>query len=415
MKKLTDEELDSIFKTAAEGLEPPFEAAAWEGMSAKLNSPSPSLFNKWLLLSFLGLVIFSGGVWVGLSLNADSKKVEEPSLETMTVEIEEASKSDLKASNGSLSAQQEKIKSNDSELLEPSNQTESEIKTNQNPKTEQARINNQIGDREEITKSDLAGNENVVDKKDQEKPQVSYSDTQRVANDSNLLISEDDVSQDSLQGSKIESKAQLDSVATSVAEESKEENKFTRALFIRGLASPDFSSINFGSSTTVGSNYALLIEYQFSKRWSISTGAIRSVKKYSYDKEITYSGYKADKLDGACRILDVPLNVYYQLKPSSKTSFFAGAGLSSYIMLSEEYTYTVFTKYGDRLYETQVERKNNEWFKVLNLSIGIQHRFGSRFYLQAEPFIKAPLAGVGEGDVLLSSLGIFFGLKYKLN
>jgi hypothetical protein len=60
-----------------------------------------------------------------------------------------------------------------------------------------------------------------------------------------------------------------------------------------------------------------------------------------------------------------------------------------------------------------VERKNNEWFKVLNLSAGVQRAIGERWHLQAEPFVKVPLSGVGEGDVLLSSWGVFMGFKYQ--
>ncbi len=84
-------------------------------------------------------------------------------------------------------------------------------------------------------------------------------------------------------------------------------------------------------------------------------------------------------------------------------------------MLSEDYTYTVYTNNGDRVYSKQVEKENNEWFKVLNLSVGVQHQLSSRLFLQAEPFLKAPLAGMGYGDVKLSSLGVFFGVEYKLN
>ena len=41
MKKLTDQELDSVFKNAAEGYEPAFDQAAWETMKAKLDKPNP--------------------------------------------------------------------------------------------------------------------------------------------------------------------------------------------------------------------------------------------------------------------------------------------------------------------------------------------------------------------------------------
>ncbi len=176
--------------------------------------------------------------------------------------------------------------------------------------------------------------------------------------------------------------------------------KSPRSIFIRMLASPDLSSINYAAVNSVGSNYALLVDYQFNSRWSVSTGGIWSKKKYSSDNEITYGNYTADHLDGTCRILDIPINLSYRFRPHAKASFYASLGFSSYIMVSENYTYTVYTSYGDRVYTDAVDGKNNEWFKTLNLSLGIQYQLAPRLYLQAEPFLKAPLAGVGEGDVI---------------
>jgi hypothetical protein len=45
----------------------------------------------------------------------------------------------------------------------------------------------------------------------------------------------------------------------------------------------------------------------------------------------------------------------------------------------------------------------------------MQYQIAPRFQLQAEPFLKTPLKGVGEWDVKLSSMGVFLGLKYKIN
>jgi hypothetical protein len=84
-------------------------------------------------------------------------------------------------------------------------------------------------------------------------------------------------------------------------------------------------------------------------------------------------------------------------------------------MLEEDYTYTFDTPSGSRDFSSYFESENMEWFKMLNVSIGVQYQFAPRFHLQVEPFLKAPLAGVGEWDVKLSSMGIFMGLKYKIN
>lgn len=398
MKKLTDEELDSLFQKAADGLSPSYDPNAWVGMSAKLSSSSTSIFKRWFPLTISGLLIFSGGVWVGSQLTRNVKSESQP-IEISAIRHDANQKgnntSQPNLSEKSLVSKAEKETANqsiDRESNRPNNIVPSKL---ENADGESIKIN--IND----TKP-----ENKIDSPTPN----AFPDEREIA-----LISEADNSKDLILVEDVETSNRQDSTAALKNEAEDEALLLKRSIFIRGLASPDFSSIGFGPTASAGSNYALLVEYQFSKRWSVSSGAIRSFKKYSSKEEVVYSGYTADELHGACRILDIPLNVYYQIKPGSRTSFFIGAGLSSYIMLTENYTYTVNTYYGNRYYSSGVERENNEWFKILNLSLGVQYQLGSKFFLQAEPFIKAPLAGVGEGDVKLSSLGVFFGLKYKLN
>lgn len=409
MEKLTDQELDSIFKAAAEGIKPEYEVAAWEGMNERLNASAkpPLISNKWLPLSLLGLIIFSGGVWLGYTLSNSSmpnvkEKADQILMGSKTVSIDKQSlskKTELR--------QEERETDDVNKILNSDKNLHSHQLQNQQPKTRDAKQNandriseNQSVDQIERNWLQKDGFENVSN--------LQQDET------TNKLVSREESKRDSSSIAKNESRQNADSTNLVSEQNNTEKARFTKGLFIRGLASPDFSSIDFGSAGATGSNYALLVEYQFSNRWSVSTGAIRSFKKYSSNGEIIYSGRRADNLDGACRILDIPLTLYYRLKPLSKISFFAGAGLSSYIMLSEDYSYIIYTTNGDRVYSKQVEKENNEWFKVLNLSVGVQYQLSSKLHVQTEPFLKAPLAGMGYGDVRLSSLGVFFGAKYKL-
>jgi hypothetical protein len=183
-------------------------------------------------------------------------------------------------------------------------------------------------------------------------------------------------------------------------------------LALKVSAAPDFSSIGFSSFDKAGWNYGTLLEFHFNNRLSLAAGALRSRKLYS-GTNLEYNGYAADKLKGDCRMWDIPVNLYYHFPTPNRWSFYSGIGLSSYIMSRENYVYYVDTYYGQYEYTQDVVGKNNEWFKVLNISIGIEKQLTNHFALQIEPYIKAPLAGVGEGDVSLASLGAFFSLKYN--
>ena len=190
--------------------------------------------------------------------------------------------------------------------------------------------------------------------------------------------------------------------------------------FLKVPVSPDFSAIDYDKLGKPGINIGLLGEYRLTDHLSVSTGAIWSKKLYDSknpDKSYTSGNWtgKASKLDGDCRVLDIPINVTYYIFPDRRTNLFVSLGSSSYIMLQEQYVYTVWANKKEYQYEENFSHKNNEWFSMLNLSIGIQQRLGRRFFAQAEPFLKAPVSGVGEGKVNLMSTGIFFSLKYSLN
>jgi hypothetical protein len=84
-------------------------------------------------------------------------------------------------------------------------------------------------------------------------------------------------------------------------------------------------------------------------------------------------------------------------------------------MLNEEYIYTVWRNNRDYEYVENYSRENNDWFSMMNISVGIQHQVGKRWFVQGEPFLKAPVKGIGEGKVNLVSSGVFFSLKYLIS
>jgi Outer membrane protein beta-barrel domain len=403
MKKLTDQELDSVFKNAAEGYEPAFDAAAWEVMNAKLNQPKVSVWKRWMTYTLVGLIIFSTGVWVGTYMN---EKAPETQLFS-----ESKSKDIINDENVINQQSQEQPQPVASQLPQ---QKETGIENNEGRVT-----NRQVIDKV-VTAIDHGVNDNsvVIVKDDSNSIDETkfVLQSEKKSDEFNSKITE--VSADSVSQQNSIAEVEQDSTQSNSEEDHKNKKLPSQhSIFLRALVSPDFSSIKntSSSSSATGSNYSLLVEYQLMDRWSLSTGGIWSMKKYSTDQEVTYGKYTADSMVGACRILDIPINVNYRFRPQSRTSFYTSIGLSSYIMFEEDYTYTVNSSSGSRDYSYYIEKENNEWFKILNVSVGMQYQITPRIHLQAEPFLKAPLVGIGEWDVLLSSMGVFMGVKYKIN
>lgn len=197
------------------------------------------------------------------------------------------------------------------------------------------------------------------------------------------------------------------------AEEKKELLK--RGFALKLTYSPDFSSIGYFKPDKPGSNFGLLGEYFIGKRWSISTGAIYSKKIYFNEEGdgYGYSSSPTDRLDADCRVIDIPLNIHYYAQQADNHSLYLTAGASSYMMLRENYYYTKTGTSGPWSWSEEIKNENSHWFSILNLSIGYERRISQHIFLQLEPFLKAPMSGVGEGKVDLVSTGAFLNLKYQ--
>ncbi len=286
MEKLTDQELDSIFKAAAEGIKPEYDVAAWEGMNERLNASakSPSAINRWLPLSILGLIIFSGGVWIGYTL---SNPASEPDTKKDGKQILTESKVvSIDIDNQDLS---QKTTPQYGKVAKDGNQvSDSDNRNSQSGQPKQITLVDTKGNTDDriiekyVSPDRLSENYKIEINDSHENEIVNASNLQQSNKDANKLLLAEEPGKDSASVAKIEARQEADTTKSGSKQDNKKEKAVvTKGIFIRGLASPDFSSIDFGSSGTVGSNYALLIEYQLNTRWSVSTGAIRSLKKYS--------------------------------------------------------------------------------------------------------------------------------------
>ena len=196
---------------------------------------------------------------------------------------------------------------------------------------------------------------------------------------------------------------------------------FRKGLSARILAGPDLSFI---SSNQMMKNPTLLLsvmlEYRFSKRLSLQAGVAKSSKLYTatgeqyqwpdawYSQKIRPTSTWAN-----CKVLDIPLNLRYDLSQRAKSRWFVSSGISSYLMLNEKYDYT-YPPHSYPKLKNWEGSTGNYWFGVMNLSMGFERQIGRNLSIQAEPYFKLPLAEVGMGKIKLNTSGIFISARYKL-
>ncbi|MGZ5133492.1 MAG: outer membrane beta-barrel protein [Flavitalea sp.] len=196
---------------------------------------------------------------------------------------------------------------------------------------------------------------------------------------------------------------------------------FKNGLELGAVIAPDMSTVEFTHSDKVGFSFGLQIGYRLSQRWSLSTGVLYTKKNYtSHGKDFNppkgswLDNVTLDMVEGNCYMFDIPINIRYDLNQNNKQRLFVSTGLSSYIMKKEDYHYYYQYTNGSPGYRHRSSSSTERhWLGIVNISAGFEKNINQKFSVQAEPYLKIPLQGIGYGNMQLSSYGMYFSLKYK--
>jgi hypothetical protein len=222
-----------------------------------------------------------------------------------------------------------------------------------------------------------------------------------------------------------------DKPLTATTDNSTKKAKATVALqknfhFYAGLmVGADFSTIKFQSVKGMGNSFGLLLGYHIShSKFNIETGFYLDIKKYYTDgeyfnkKNVPYfnnnPNVNINYVSGTCNMYEIPVNVRYNIAQTKNTSFFAVLGLSSYLMHEENYNYELSTT-GGSAWPSNVSyyHSTKNWFSIMNLSVGYEHRLGKIGDIRIEPYAKLPLSGVGKGNLAITSGGLNVGISRR--
>jgi hypothetical protein len=186
----------------------------------------------------------------------------------------------------------------------------------------------------------------------------------------------------------------------------------------------DMNTVSGIGNSKAGLSGGFGINYRISKVISAGTGIYYSQKQYSSDRNsyntaekpfATWASYSR-QIDADCRVIDIPLNMNVLVSKTPKTGIVASAGLSSYIMLSENYNFiytpTILYPSGGRDYT--IKNQNQHILSVVNLSVGVEKPIGNQTSMVIQPYAKLPISGIGQGNTELKSFGIGFQLNYSM-
>jgi hypothetical protein len=200
-----------------------------------------------------------------------------------------------------------------------------------------------------------------------------------------------------------------------------------RSLVIGLVMGPDYTDVGSMPNNQLGNNTGISLGYYLTSRLSVNTGFSYSAKYYWSTGEpfqprtqplnpaiSSYAPFPhIESVNGRCSMFEIPLTLRYDVYQHEKIKLFVNAGLSSYLVRKQNYTY--FFHNAGRAYEWQNENKDrlSYWFAIGNLSAGIEQDLGKGFTFQAEPFVRLPFSGIGVGNLKMNSYGLLFSIRYS--
>ena len=193
------------------------------------------------------------------------------------------------------------------------------------------------------------------------------------------------------------------------------------SFFATAWLNPGAATTPNGSWGPVGWGYGAGIGYQISQRLSIQASAIWTPAVYTaapqdyYVKPGSYWSQVAMKeIDAECRILQLPVELQYQLWQKKSWQVSVGAGVITSVMNSEVYDY-YYNRNGS-VYHAQrgFSTQQVEWLSGASFSLGVAKSFGNRFGAFVSPNYVLPLHGAGEGKVKLQGLSLRMGLSFNV-
>jgi hypothetical protein len=193
----------------------------------------------------------------------------------------------------------------------------------------------------------------------------------------------------------------------------------TRAVFaLTAIASSDMNGISPLAGGRLGGNFGALLAVS-SGKWTFSSGGMYSIKPYQESFSDYHTSYvfqtNPATVGANCRMIDIPLDVNYQVFRNSVNKFTVGTGLSSYIILQEEYTFNYADPYAGGPTNFSVANRNRNIMSILNLDATYERRINSTLGVILQPYLKLPLSNVGASQVRLQSTGVAVGLSWNLN
>lgn len=185
------------------------------------------------------------------------------------------------------------------------------------------------------------------------------------------------------------------------------------------VAAPDVNGVGGLQNGRVGTNAGMIFSARFADRIAVSSGLMYSSKPYLTSFQGYHTSYQFNQKPSSvladCRMLDIPINIGYDIYRRHRNTFSVGTGISSYIMLHQNYTFQYAGQYPAGPSSYNVPGVSKYYFGILNLNASYTRQMNSAVSFTVQPYLKLPLANVGYSQVRLQTAGVAVSINWNLN
>ena len=188
---------------------------------------------------------------------------------------------------------------------------------------------------------------------------------------------------------------------------------------LRAVASTELSSVALSADTRRNLRAGLLADFPLLERWSLTAGATYGTKDYfawgkdyAPDEDFFVGGVAATQIEATCASFELPVLASYLSRGYRQTGWFASAGVTSSVLLREEFAYDYAHAVPGQMMDKRVDDADVRLAGTLEAHVGVRLVHRGRYALRVGPYAQVPLGDMGTGNVALYTGGVQLGLEW---
>lgn len=185
------------------------------------------------------------------------------------------------------------------------------------------------------------------------------------------------------------------------------------------LAGSNLGMVRGDISKKPGLNAGVLVQRKLGQsRFSLESGVVYESMTYDVNNaDFNPNGKpvssRVSNIEGACTMVDVPVNVRYDVVASKKNKAFISTGVSPTVIVKQSYIYDLDQGDGPVQINRDVSGRGKSVYAVANLSIGYEQKW-NHVSVQIAPYVKIPMGEIGYGNLSLGGVGTQISIKKDL-